>query len=228
MLKSDTLAGLSLVHNHPSILMIDPSTNFPDKNMTIELNKKNDEEKEDSFSKDLMETRTIVISGTVDSKLTDKIVKQLLVLEQKDPEKNITIFINSPGGEVYSGYAIFDMMKLISCPVTTVVMGLAASMGSILSLGGDDGKRFALPNAGIMIHQPLLSGAEGQTTDLEIHSRQILKSRENIAKLYAEKTGKTVKKILKDLDRDHWLSAQEAEEYGLIDKVIKDRSELSL
>lgn len=196
--------------------------------MTIELNKKNDEEKEDSFSKDLMETRTIVISGTVDSKLTDKIVKQLLVLEQKDPEKNITIFINSPGGEVYSGYAIFDMMKLISCPVTTVVMGLAASMGSILSLGGDDGKRFALPNAGIMIHQPLLSGAEGQTTDLEIHSRQILKSRENIAKLYAEKTGKTVKKILKDLDRDHWLSAQEAEEYGLIDKVIKDRSELSL
>ncbi len=194
--------------------------------MKIELSKKNKDENEESFSNELMEIRTIVISGSVDSKLADKIVKQLLVLEKKDPKKAITIFINSPGGEIYSGYAIFDMMKLISCPITTVVMGLAASMGSILSLGGDDGKRFALANSGIMIHQPLLSGAEGLATDLEIHSKQILKSREVIAKLYSEKSGKSVDKILKDLDRDHWLTAQEAVKYGLIDKVITKRSEL--
>jgi ATP-dependent Clp protease, protease subunit len=207
--------------------MIDPSTICPDKTMRTELSKKKDsEEKEDSFSNELMETRTIVISGSVDSKLTDKIVKQLLVLEKKDPKKNITMFINSPGGEIYSGYAIFDMMKLVSCPITTVVMGLAASMGSILSLAGDDGRRFALSNAGIMIHQPLLSGAEGQATDLEIHAKQLLKSREAIAELYAEKSGKSVAKILKDLDRDHWLTAKEAVKYGLIDKVITKRSEL--
>ncbi len=190
------------------------------------MSKKDAEEKEDNLAKDLLETRTILISGAVDSKLTEKIVKQLLLLEQKDPEKEIIILINSPGGEIYSGYAIFDMMKFISCPVSTVVIGLAASMGSILSLAGDDGRRFALPKARIMIHQPLLTGAEGQTTDLEIHSKQILKTRQEIAELYSAISGKTVKQVIKDLDRDHWLTSEEALEYGLIDKIISNRSEL--
>lgn len=195
--------------------------------MDIELCKENNEEKEDSLSKELLDTRTIVISGSVDSKLTDKIVKQLLLLEKKDPEGEIILMINSPGGEVHSGYAIFDMMKFISCPVTTVVIGLAASMGSILSLGGDDGKRFAFPKARIMIHQPLLTGAEGQTTDLEIHSKQILKTRQEIAELYAEKTSKSVKQILKDMDRDHWMTSEEAVKYGLIDKIISSRKDFT-
>ncbi len=194
--------------------------------MTIELSKKAEEEKDNSFANELMETRTIIISGSVDSKLTDKIVKQLLILEKKDPKKKITIFINSPGGELHSGFAIYDMMKMISCPITTVVMGLAASMGSILSLAGDDGKRYAFPNARIMIHQPLLMGAEGQTTDLEIHSEQILKSRKEIAALYAEKSGKSIEETIKDIDRDNWLTAKEAVKYGLIDKIITKRSQL--
>lgn len=193
--------------------------------MTIELSKKPNEEKEDSFANELLETRTIIISGSVDSKLADKVIKQLLVLEKKDPKKKISILLNSPGGEIYSGYAIFDMMKLVSCPITTVVMGLAASMGSILSLAGDEGKRLAFPNARIMIHQPLLPGAEGQTTDLEIHSRQILKSREEIARLYSEVTGKKVEQIMKDIDRDHWLTAEEAMDYGLIDAIVTKRSQ---
>jgi ATP-dependent Clp protease protease subunit len=178
------------------------------------------------LSKKLLETRTIVVSGSVDSKLTDKVIQQLLILERMDPKKGITLLINSPGGEIHSGFAIYDMMKFIPCPITTVVIGLAASMGSILSLVGDDERRFALPNAKIMIHQPLLSGAEGQTTDLEIHSRQIINHRNEIAELYAEKTGKPIKQIIKDMDRDHWLTAKEAVKFGLINRVIASRSEL--
>lgn len=194
--------------------------------MTIELNKSAEEEKDNSFANELMETRTIIISGSVDGKLADKVIKQLLVLEKKDPKKKIIIFVNSPGGEVYSGFAIYDMIKMISCPIVTVVMGLAASMGSILSLAGDDGKRYAFPNSKIMIHQPLLAGAEGQTTDLEIHSKNIVKTRKEIAGLYASVTGKSSEDILKDIDRDHWLSAKEAVKYGLIDKIITKRSQL--
>lgn len=187
---------------------------------------KDSEEKQESLENELLETRTIVLSGSVDAKLADKIIKQMLVLEKKDPKAAIIFLINSPGGELYSGFAIFDMMKLISCPIKTVVMGLAASMGSILSLGGDDGYRYALPHSKIMIHQPLLTGAEGHTTDLEIHSFQILKSRQVIAEMYAEKTGKSPEEIIRDIDRDHWLTADEAKEYGLIDKVISTRLEL--
>ena len=190
------------------------------------MSKKEKEEKEEGLSQKLMETRTIVISGSVDGKLADKVVTQLLLLEQADPEAEIKIMINSPGGEIYSGFAIFDMAKFISCPITTIVMGLAASMGSVLSLVGDDGRRFALPNSRLLIHQPLLMGAEGAATDLEIQSKQILKSRKLIAEMYAEKTGKTAAQIMKDLDRDHWLTAEEAIKYGLIDKIITSRSDL--
>jgi ATP-dependent Clp protease, protease subunit len=190
------------------------------------MSKKEKEEKENGFSQKLMETRTIVISGSVDGKLADKVVAQLLILEQTDPKAEIKILINSPGGEIYSGLAIFDMAKFISCPITTVVMGLAASMGSVLSLVGDDGRRFALPNSRVLIHQPLLMGAEGAATDLEIQSKQIIKTRKLLAIMYAEKTGKTVAHILKDMDRDYWMTADEALKYGLIDKVIASRSEL--
>jgi len=187
---------------------------------------KDTEEKEDSFSRKLLEIRTVMIIGSVDSKMSDKVTKQLLVLEKEDPKKEIKVLINSPGGEMHSGYAIYDILKFVSCPITTVVIGLAASMGSVLSLAGDDKRKFALPNAKIMIHQPLLMGAEGQTTDLEIHSKQIIKSRQDLAELYAEVSGKTVNQILKDMDRDHWLTAGDAVKYGLIDKIISSRAEL--
>lgn len=190
------------------------------------MSKKKNEGNDESLSQKLLETRSIVISGSVDSKLADKVIKQILVLEQLDPEAEIKLFINSPGGEIYSGFAIFDMLKMITCPITTIVMGLAASMGSVLSLVGDDGKKYALPNSKIMIHQPLLTGAEGQATDLEIHSKQLIKTRKSLAEMYAEKTGKTVNQILKDMDRDHWLTAEEALKYGLIDKIISQRSDL--
>ncbi len=190
------------------------------------MSKKENEEKDEGLSQKLFETRTIIISSSVDSKLADKIVKQLLIMEQMDPKAEIKIMINSPGGEIYSGFAIFDTAKFISCPITTIVMGLAASMGSVLSLVGDEGRRFALPNARILIHQPLLMGAEGAATDLEIQSRQIIKTRKLLADLYAQKTGKTSAQILKDLDRDNWMTAEEALKYGLIDKIITNRSEL--
>ena len=190
------------------------------------MSKKENNEKDEGLSQKLLETRTIVISDSVDSKLADKIVRQLLIMEQMDPKAEIKIMINSPGGEIYSGFAIYDMAKFISCPITTIVMGLAASMGSVLSLVGDDGRRFALPNARILIHQPLLMGAEGAATDLEIQSRQIIKTRKMLADLYAKKTGKTSAQILKDLDRDNWMTAEEALKYGLIDKIIAKRSEL--
>ena len=188
--------------------------------------KKQEEEKDESLSQQLLDTRTIIISDSVDSKLADKVIQQILLLEKLDPKSEIKILINSPGGEVHSGFAIFDMLKFVSCPVTSVVIGLAASMGSILSLVGDDGRRFILPNAKVMIHQPLLQGAEGQTTDLEIHSRQILKTRQLIAEMYAQKAGKDVKQILEDMDRDYWMDASEAVAYGLIDKIIDSRSQL--
>ncbi len=190
------------------------------------MTKKDTEEKKDSLQEDLLETRTIIISGSVDSKLADKVITQMLLMEKKSPKKEIKFLINSPGGEVYSGFAIFDIMKMIPCPITTIVMGLAASMGSMLSLAGDNGKRYALPNSRIMIHQPLLSGAEGQATDLEIHSKEILKTRKQIAKYYSEITGKTVNQIMKDMDRDHWLSSDEAVKYGLIDKVVSSRTDI--
>ena len=190
------------------------------------MSRKDSENSDGFLSKQLLETRAIVLSGSVDSKIADKVIKQALLLEKLDAESEIKIFINSPGGDVYSGYAIYDMLGFVSCPITTLVMGLAASMGSILSQAGDTTRRFALPNSRIMIHQPLLYGAEGQTTDLEIHSRQIMKLRQETAELFSLKTGKTVKRILKDMDRDYWMTAEESLHYGLIDKIIATRTDL--
>ncbi len=170
----------------------------------------------------LLENRIIFINGAVDSKLAGKIIPEILFLDSVDSKKEIKVLINSPGGEITSGYAIFDLLRAVKSPVTTLVAGLAASMGSVLSLAADKSRCFMLDNAQIMIHQPLLQGAQGSVTDIEIHASQILKSRERIAKLYAEKTGKAVDVILTDIDKDYWLNSTEAKEYGLVDKIITD------
>jgi len=189
--------------------------------------KKNDIEELDSIANKLLKSRTVVISHQVDSKLSAKVLSQLILLEQEGPKTPITVFINSPGGDIFSGFAIFDMLKFISCPVTTIVTGFAASMGSILSLAADKGRRFAMPQSKIMIHQPLLMGYEGRASDCEIQAREILKTRDHLVKLYAEQTGKSHEEIKKALDRDNWFTAEEALEYGLLDKVVNSRSELN-
>ncbi len=181
----------------------------------------------DSISSKLLKSRTVIISQQVDAKLSAKVLSQLVLLEQEGPELPITVFINSPGGEIFSGFAIFDMLKFITCPVTTVVTGFAASMGSILSLAADEGRRFAMPQAKIMIHQPLLMGYQGRASECEIQAREILKTRDHLVKLYADQTGKSHEEIKKALDRDNWFTAEEALEYGLLDKVVHSRSGLN-
>ena len=192
------------------------------------MSKESNEENEvlEGMESKLLKSRTVVISQQVDAKLTTKVLSQLVLLEQEGPEEPITVFINSPGGEIFSGFAIFDMLNFIECPVTTIVTGFAASMGSILSLAADKGRRFSMPQAKIMIHQPLLMGYQGRASECEIQAREILKTRDHLVNLYAEQTGKSKKEIKKALDRDNWFSAEEAFEYGLIDKVIHSRSEL--
>ncbi len=193
--------------------------------MSEEKNEDNDEL--DSISSKLLKSRTVIISQQVDAKLSAKVLSQLVLLEQEGPELPITVFINSPGGEIFSGFAIFDMLKFITCPVTTIVTGFAASMGSILSLAADEGRRFAMPQAKIMIHQPLLMGYQGLASECEIQAREILKTRDHLVKLYADQTGKSHEEIKKALDRDNWFTAEEALEYGLLDKVVHSRSGLN-
>ena len=192
--------------------------------MSKEKNEKN-KEMEDLASK-LLKSRTVVISQQVDAELTAKVLSQLVLLEQEGHEEPVTVFINSPGGEIFSGFAIFDMLNFIACPVTTIVTGFAASMGSILSMAADKGRRFAMPQAKIMIHQPLLMGYQGRASECEIQAREILKTRDHLVKLYSEQTGKSREEIKKALDRDNWFTAEEALEYGLLDKVVHSRSEL--
>jgi len=192
--------------------------------MSKEKNKEN-KEMEDLASK-LLKSRTVVISQQVDAELTAKVLSQLVLLEQESHEEPVTVFINSPGGEIFSGFAIFDMLNFIACPVTTIVTGFAASMGSILSMAADKGRRFAMPQAKIMIHQPLLMGYQGRASECEIQAREILKTRDHLVKLYSEQTGKSREEIKKALDRDNWFTAEEALEYGLLDKVVHSRSEL--
>lgn len=192
--------------------------------MSKEKNKEN-KELEDLASK-LLKSRTVVISQQVDAELTAKVLSQLVLLEQEGHEEPVTVFINSPGGEIFSGFAIFDMLNFIACPVTTIVTGFAASMGSILSMAADKGRRFAMPQAKIMIHQPLLMGYQGRASECEIQAREILKTRDHLVKLYSEQTGKSREEIKKALDRDNWFTAEEALEYGLLDKVVHSRSEL--
>ncbi|MGK5095382.1 ATP-dependent Clp protease proteolytic subunit [Deltaproteobacteria bacterium TL4] len=190
-----------------------------------------EEKKEDlmemmGLANKLLQTRTIVISQQVDSALTSKVLNQLILLEQEAPEDPITVYINSPGGEVFSGFAIYDMLQFIQCPITTIVTGFAASMGSILSLAADKGRRFAMPHAKIMIHQPLLMGYQGRATDCEIQAGEILKTRDTIIDIYCKATGKNYEEIKMAIDRDKWFFADDAKNFGLLDKVIYSRADL--
>ena len=188
--------------------------------------KNNEETGSDFITSKLLKSRSVVISQQVDSKLSEKILNQIVLLEQEGGELPITVFINSPGGEIFSGFAIFDMLKFVSCPVTTIVTGFAASMGSVLSLAADKGRRFAMPQSKIMIHQPLLMGYQGRASECEIQAREILKTRDHLVSLYSDQTVKSHDDIKKALDRDNWFTAKEALDYGLLDKVVHSRSEL--
>ena len=175
----------------------------------------------DIFSR-LLNDRIIMLCDQVTDASASLVVAQLLYLEAQDPEKDIQLYINSPGGSVSAGLAIYDTMKYIKCDVSTICIGMAASMGAFLLSAGTKGKRLALPNSEIMIHQTL-GGAQGQATDIQIHAEHILKTRENLNKMLAEATGQPLEKIQLDTERDNFMSAQQAMEYGLVDKVIEKR-----
>jgi ATP-dependent Clp protease protease subunit len=175
----------------------------------------------DIFSR-LLNDRIIMLNDQVDNASASVIIAQMLYLEGQDPEKDISFYINSPGGSVSAGLAIYDTMQYIKCDVSTICMGMAASMGAFLLSSGAKGKRFALPNSEIMIHQPL-GQAQGQATDILIHANHIEKTRANLNKILSENTGKPLDIIAKDTERDNFMSAAEAAEYGLIDKVITKR-----
>jgi len=170
----------------------------------------------------LLEDRIIFLNGEIDDSSANLVIAQLIYLEGKDPNKDIFLYINSPGGSVSAGFAIYDTMKYIKCDVTTICIGLAASMGAFLLSSGTKGKRFALPNAEIMIHQPL-GGASGQASDIQIQAQHIQKIKVKLNKILSENTGKDLKEIEKDTDRDNYMSAEEAKKYGLIDQIFVSR-----
>ena len=172
----------------------------------------------------LLKERIIFLADEVNSVTAGLVVAQLLFLESEDPNKDIHFYINSPGGSVTDGMAIYDTMKYVKCDVCTTCIGMAASMGAFLLAGGTKGKRFALPNAEIMIHQPS-GGAQGQASDIKINADHILRIRDRLNQILAENTGQDLEKIQTDTERDNWLTAQEAKEYGLIDAVIEDHKE---
>ena len=175
----------------------------------------------DIFSR-LLSDRIIVLSDEVNDATASLVVAQMLFLEGQDPDKDISLYINSPGGSVTAGFAIYDTMQYIKCDVSTICMGMAASMGAFLLSSGAKGKRIALPNSTIMIHQPL-GGAQGQATEIKIVADQILKTREKLNQILAENTGKPIEQIAIDTERDNYLTAQEAMDYGLVDKVLYKR-----
>ena len=182
---------------------------------------KNGERAYDIYSR-LLEDRIIFVGEQVHSAMVNTIVAQMLYLEKKDPEKDIIMYINTPGGEVYSGLAIYDTMQILKCDIQTICTGLAASMGSLLLAGGTKGKRFALPHSRIMIHQPLISGGgiSGQATDIQIEAEEMLKVKKMLTEIIAKHSGKDYDEALADMERNKRMSPQEALEYGLIDKII--------
>lgn len=174
----------------------------------------------------LLKDRIIMLSGEVNDDMANTIIAQLLFLDAQDSEKDIYLYVNSPGGSVTAGMAIFDTMNFVKADVQTIVLGMAASMGSFLLTAGAKGKRFALPNAEIMIHQPL-GGAQGQATEIEIAARHILKTRERLNNILAERTGQPLEVIERDTERDNFMTAEEAKAYGLIDEVMENSSSLN-
>ena len=173
----------------------------------------------------LLKDRIIFIGSAIDNEVANVIVAQLLFLESEDPEKDISFYINSPGGVVTAGLAIYDTMQYIKPDVTTVCIGQAASMGALLLTAGAKGKRFTLPNSRILIHQPL-GGAQGQATDIQIQANEILRMKDTLNEILSFHTGQDIEKISKDTDRDYFMSAEESLEYGIVDKVVADRSQL--
>jgi ATP-dependent Clp protease protease subunit len=170
----------------------------------------------------LLKERIIFLSGPIDDYISNLVVAQLLFLESENPEKDISIYINSPGGVISSGLAIYDTMQFIAPQVSTLCIGQAASMGSLLLAGGEKGKRFALTNSRIMIHQPL-GGFQGQASDFEIHAKEMLLVKQRVNEILAKHTGKTLKKVEQDTDRDNFLNAKEAKTYGIIDEILESR-----
>jgi ATP-dependent Clp protease, protease subunit len=183
----------------------------------------------DRVDQSLLNSRRIMIGRGFDNELAEEVIKKLWYLEEKDPGKPILLIINSPGGSVDSGFAIWDQIHMISSPVYTLVTGLAASMGSVIALAGGPGRRFATPMARLMIHQPAIHGViQGQATDLEIHAREILKTKEILIGIYTKATGKSKEVIEKAIDRDTWMTAQEALDFGHIDKIVSSFKELPI
>lgn len=184
----------------------------------------NGERSYDIFSR-LLNDRIIMLTGQIDDSVASVVISELLYLESQDQDKDIDIYINSPGGSVTAGLAIYDTIKYIKCDVSTICVGLAASMGSFLLSSGTKGKRLALPNSEILIHQPLISGGlGGQQTDIQIHAENLMKTRERLEKILAENCGKDYETLHKDCERDNYMTAEQALEYGLVDKVITNRS----
>ncbi|PTX59614.1 ATP-dependent Clp protease protease subunit [Melghirimyces profundicolus] len=170
----------------------------------------------------LLKDRIIFLGSEINDAVANTVVAQLLFLQTEDPNKDIQLYINSPGGSISAGFAIYDTMQHVKCDIQTICIGMAASMGAFLLSSGTKGKRFALPNSEVMIHQPL-GGAQGQASDIEISARRILRMKERLNKLLSEQTGQPLKKIEQDTDRDHFMTAEEAKEYGLIDKIIEQQ-----
>ena len=191
--------------------------------MSEEKDLKNTEKQDNNET--LLKTRSILISGEIDKKMAEMVVSQLLMLEAENDDP-IKVFIDSPGGDVDSAYAIFDMIRFVKPKVIMIAMGLAASAGALILLAGDKENRFGFPNSHYLIHQPL-SGIRGVATEIEIHAKEIEKTRQKINALIAKETGKSLAQVEKDTDRDYWLSAEEALDYGLISKIISNRSQLA-
>ncbi len=173
----------------------------------------------------LLKERIIFLGTPVSDEISSLIIAQMLFLEAEDPDKDITFYINSPGGVVTAGLAIYDTMRYVRCDIVTLCMGQAASMGALLLASGTKGKRYALPNSRILIHQPM-GGFHGQATDIDIHAQEILRMRNDLNKILANHTGQNIRKIKKDTERDYFMSAEEARKYGIIDKVLEKRSKM--
>jgi ATP-dependent Clp protease protease subunit len=171
----------------------------------------------------LLKERIIFLGTPVSDEIASLIIAQILFLEAEDPDKDITFYVNSPGGVVTAGLAIYDTMRYVRCDIATLCMGQAASMGALLLAAGTAGKRYALPNSRILIHQPM-GGFQGQATDIDIHAQEILRMRNDLNKILAQHTGQNIRKIKKDTDRDFFMSAEEAKKYGIIDKVLEKRA----
>ena len=171
----------------------------------------------------LLKERIIFLGTVVNDEIASLIIAQMLFLEAEDPDKDITFYVNSPGGGVTAGLAIYDTMQYVRCDIATLCMGQVASMGALLLTAGTKGKRYALPNSRILIHQPM-GGFQGQATDIDIHAQEILRMREDLNRILASHTGQNIKKIRKDTDRDYFMSSEEAKKYGIIDKVLDKRA----